>query len=358
VGSQGHFLQADGSNARGYYSNGLDPKYLSLGSALSTADNTTLGTTALTTYCAAAATAANCPSYFSNFNPTQALSTLLKPFPFQNVSDLAGNVANANYHALQTTFNMRNWHRLTFMANYTWSRSIDDGGTFRTGYAIPQALSNTDQSWAPDRIERGVSTSNQPHHIVVTGVYDLPFGRDILAKNAVERAIFGGFKFSTIFQAYSGSPLAITGASCNANPAQVTCMPNYAGNFPRSGQNVRINGKWGQGATRANASTMKYIDSTAFAYAPAYTFGNLARTAAYNLYGPGNYQLDLSIRRSFKLHLTEASKFSFQADLYNATNHTFFAVSSTVYGNSSFGTVTTNSNYNRRAAQLSARLEF
>ena len=25
------------------------------------------------------------------------------------------------------------------MANYTWSRSIDDGGTFRSGYDIPAA---------------------------------------------------------------------------------------------------------------------------------------------------------------------------------------------------------------------------
>ena len=36
---------------------------------------------------------------------------------------------------------MRASHGLTFMANYTWSRSIDDGGTFRTGYAIPAAYS-------------------------------------------------------------------------------------------------------------------------------------------------------------------------------------------------------------------------
>ena len=35
VGSQGHFLIADGTNARGFYADQLDPKYLSLGSHLS-----------------------------------------------------------------------------------------------------------------------------------------------------------------------------------------------------------------------------------------------------------------------------------------------------------------------------------
>ncbi len=45
---------------------------------------------------------------------------------------------------------MRASHGLTFMANYTWSRSIDDGGTFRTGYAIPAAYSNSGSAWKQD----------------------------------------------------------------------------------------------------------------------------------------------------------------------------------------------------------------
>ena len=34
VGSQGHFLPTDGGNARGFWADQLDPKYLSLGSNL------------------------------------------------------------------------------------------------------------------------------------------------------------------------------------------------------------------------------------------------------------------------------------------------------------------------------------
>jgi hypothetical protein len=355
VGSQGHFLVSDGSNPRGYWSDGLDPNYLQYNSDLS--DNGTTNTT-LSAFCASHSGV--CPSYYTLANSATTLATILKPFPFQGVSDTAGNVANANYHALQTMFQMRPSHHLTFMANYTWSRSIDDGGTFRSGYPIPQQYSNTDKSWKADRIERSVSTSNQPHHFVLTGVYDLPFGRDFLNSNEIERAVLGGFKLSTIFQAFSGSPLAITQSSCT-NPAEPTCMPNYNPAYPLS-KNVRINGKYGTGVTWKNAGTRQFIDGTAFVGPANYTFGNLSRTAAYNLYGPGNYQWDLSLRRSFALHITESSKFNFQADLYNVTNHTFFAISSTSWGvgnsNASFGTLTTNPNYNRRAAQLSARLEF
>ncbi len=37
VGSEGHFLQIDSFHARGIWANDLDPKYLYLGSTLSTA---------------------------------------------------------------------------------------------------------------------------------------------------------------------------------------------------------------------------------------------------------------------------------------------------------------------------------
>ena len=93
--------------------------------------------------------------------------------------------------------------------------------------------------------------------------------------------------------------------------------------------------------------------------APAYTFGDAPRTAPYGLSGPGNYQLDLAVVRSFPLHITESTKLNFRAEWYNVTNHTLFAVASTVLGNSSFGQVDSKLRAaTRKAAQFSARIEF
>jgi hypothetical protein len=271
---------------------------------------------------------------------------------------------------------MRPAHGLTFMANYTWSHTIDDGGTFRTGYPIPAAYSNTGTSWAADRIERDSSTSNQPHHIVVTGVWELPFGKSIFADHAWQRAIFGGYKLSEIFQAFSGSPLPITGSSCQTNPAESTCNPMLNPSFTGS---ARVNGKWGQGITAANTSAISYIAASAgnctstlptgpfinpvstclnSSYAPSYTFGNAPRTAPYGLYGPGNYNLDLALVRSFPLHFTEAARLELRAEWYNVTNHTWFAVASEAVGNASFGQVTSNPSATRKSAQLDARINF
>jgi hypothetical protein len=353
VGSQGHFLQTDGGNGRGYWSDALDPKYLlTVGSHLADKGS------AIATDCATFNLP--CPPA-ALMNTGQQLSTFLKPFPFQSVSDNFGQyIGNANYNALQVYLSMRTWHGLTSNINYTFSRAIDDAGYFRTGYPIPSGtINNSSASYPADRIERSVSTTNQPQHFVATAVWNWPFGKTILAENAAERAILGGFTWSGVYQAYSGSPLMITSSSCQTNPAIPSsgnfCPPTLNPNFTGP---ARINGKWGSGVTLANYNSKSFIDSNAFTSTPNYMFGNSPRTAPYNLYGPDNYQLDLAMVRSFPLHITEATKLEFRAEWYNVTNHTFFAVASTAWGNASFGQVANNSSANRKAAQFSARIAF
>ncbi|MGA2569283.1 MAG: TonB-dependent receptor [Terracidiphilus sp.] len=377
VGSEGHFLQLDSYHARGYWADDLDPKYLYLGTRLADTGSTTTTVTADCT-----AYGLTCPG-LSIYSKSQPLSTLLKPFPFQSVTDGLGYVGNANYNALQAMLSVRSFHGLTMNANYVWSRTIDDGGSFRSGYPIPAGTvaNHSTASYPADRIERSVSTSNQPQHFVATVVWDWPLGKTVLAQNATERAILGGFKWSGIYQAYNGSPLALTANSCQTNPAQVTCPPITNPNFAGS---ARQNGKWGKGAfgstyyygTQTVATQPSYIvpstgttvstaagpfmntSASAIASSYAYQFSDAPRTAPYNLYGPGNYQLDLALVRSFPLHITEAAKLDFRAEWYNVTNHTAFGVASTAVGASTFGQVTSSSTFNRKSAQFSARISF
>jgi hypothetical protein len=356
VGSQGHFLQSDSLTGRGYWSDQMDPKYLvSVGSHLAdTGKTATTVTQDCTTY------NLTCTG-LSIFNTSQALSTLLKPFPFQSVSDSFGYVGNSNYNAVQATVSLRNWNGVTASANYTYSKAIDDAGYYRTGYAIPSgALYQSTASYPADRIERGVSTSNQPSHFVTTVVWKAPFGKTILADSALERDVLGGFSFSGIFQYYSGSPIVLTMSTCQSLPAAPSssfCPPSYNTAFTGP---ARQNGKYGQGVTYLNYNTqaLSYINSNAFVTTPSYFLGNTARTAADGLYGPDNYQLDLGMNRSFPLHLTETTKLDFRAEWYNVTNHTTWSVASAALGASTFGTVTPSATYNRKAAQFTARLNF
>ncbi len=380
VGSEGHFLQLDSNHARGFWADDLDPKYIAaLGANASQLSVTDTGSN-LPTICSTYNLP--CPSAALMNKTKQAVSTFLKPYPFQTVGDSFGYVGNSNYHAVQAMLSMRRWHGITLNANYTFSKIIDDGGSFRTGYPIPAGTmaNHLSSSYPADRYERSLSTSNQPQHFVATAVWDWPFGRSLFAGNSAERAILGGFTWSGVYQAYTGSPLTLTGSSCQTNPAQVTCLPIMNPNFTGP---VRVNGKWGQGTlgtstipgTKTAITNPSYIaTSTGTSVSTAagpfmnpvsgilssynYLFSDAPRTAPYNLYGPGNYQLDIAMIRSFPLHLTETTKLDFRAEWYNITNRTFFGVANTAVGNSVFGQATSSSVANRKSAQFSARIEF
>lgn len=362
VGNQGHFLLPTGA-ARGIDSNQLDPKYLTLGSSV-------LGATAK---------ASNMPTGslpYPTFN--NKVSQALLPFPqYSGVSDVVGSVANSNYNALQLSIVQRYDRGLTFMLNYTYSKTIDDAGTFRTGYAIPAgALANSTQSWPVDRIERSRGTIDQPQDLVATGTYDLPFGAGhIGGGNPVVRNLVGGWRLSSIFSYYAGDPLAITEGSCTA-PGQGTCMPSYAPGFTGS---ARQNGAWGHGATRTTLASIQYINPAAFtatsavANAPCtagtscagMVLGNLPRTAAYGLRGPGNDNIDGDLRRTFNLWREGRVKFVFDASVFNAVNHVWFGSTSstadgsigTATGSSSLGVVAGQAN-NPRQWQFSGHIDF
>jgi hypothetical protein len=129
------------------------------------------------------------------------------------------------------------------------------------------------------------------------------------------------------------------------------CMPNY--NTAFSGP-VRINGKWEERATAALSPN--YINISAFSNPTAYTFGNLARTAAYGLCGQVNFDLDMSLKRTIPIH--EAINFLVDISAYSVTNSMIFGAPPVSTGTpSTFGKLTSQAN-NSRDIQLAFRLNF
>ncbi|MDE1163314.1 MAG: TonB-dependent receptor [Acidobacteriaceae bacterium] len=355
VGSQGHFLTPDTLNGRGQFINQLDPKYLGLGSQLSNPATTA----------SLAAAGVNTP--YASFLGSQGSPTIgqaLKPYAqYTGMSDAYGFVGNTSYNSLQVYATRRFVKGFTFMANYNWSKSIDNNGTFRSGYDIPAAYAEDGKFHAARSLDRSLSLADQRHKVVMTGSWDLPFGKGSLGgQNLVTRNILGGFKLSSIFSAYSGAPMSFTLNSANTNPSQAVAYsyrnPNYSGNGKLANRPA---------LTSATLGKTQYLDPNAWTTTPNYRFAVSARTAPYSgLFQPGNYRWDLSLRREIKIPNRFASnaRLTLEADYFNVTNHTHFvysasnAVQATI-GSSTYGTlqVDTNSAYNR-AAQLAARFDF
>jgi hypothetical protein len=341
VGTQGHFLPASSSGARGFYSNQVDPKYLPLKGLL---NSNVSASNAATIFAQTAALGFPLSLPYPTF--TGQLSQMLKPFPqYSGVTDSYDNMDNSNYNALQLVVKQRMSRNLSFMFNYTWGAEIDDNGTFRSGYL-------------PTRVERARGIADTPNVINSTAIWQMPFGagEPLNPGNRIVRALVSGYQMSGIATYNSGNPLAVTSSGCVA-PGAGQCMPNYT---PGYAGTSRINGKYGAGAlatgSPAYVDINAFVDPTNMTLYPNYTIGNLARTAPYGLRGPSAYDIDLSLKRTITLH--DKYKVLLDVSGYNMTNAVIFTaptVSTSTPG--TFGKVVSQSN-NSRDIQLAARFNF
>jgi hypothetical protein len=386
VGNQSHHLVnsgATGGNARGYWSNQLDPRYLAgLGSVTDVTGKNPILTSPATAANVAKAQAAmsgaiNIPVSYQAAAAVSSTATIaqgLVAFPqYSGVNDLWGsNVGNFSYNSLQVTLEQRLSHGLTFNFNYTFNRNIGDDGTFRSGFDIPSAaISGGGPNWHQDRIERNATTTQTPHIIHAYGVYKLPFGAGHMGGgNSFVRALASGWQVSGIYTYSVGTPVAITYAGCTS-PLQGQCMPDLNPAF--TSNNARINGGFGTGPGGRTAcnlgvgtgcAAVKYFDSNGFkapanvsaaGVAPINLIGNVPRTGALHLTNPAAQNLDTSLRRNITVF--REMSLVLEADCLNTFNHTIFSSPNAVYGSAAFGTITSTSN-SPRDFQLAAHFNF
>ncbi|HWB87325.1 MAG TPA: carboxypeptidase-like regulatory domain-containing protein [Bryobacteraceae bacterium] len=327
-GSSGHFLAGAGN--AGPETNQIPLQYLALGSLLS-------ATATPTTIAAAQAVFPNIGLPFPNFVGT--IAQMLRPFPqYGGISNPWANLGNSTYNSLRATFNRRFSHGLTFMLGYTFSKELDDLAGPRNPF--------------DNSLEKAPGTIDRAHVLSATFVYQLPFGAGhLLGSNRVASAIIGGWQVAGVVTYNSGAPLTISANGCTSGSILGPCFPNYNPSF--SGD-VRINGNYGSGSVLGSTPTV-YLDKTAFVDPAPFTVGNVPRSAAFGLYMQPVKDVDLSLRREFKIR--EQVKLALQADAFNFGNAVYFTAPGANIDSASFGTLSSQANQPRKV-QLSGRITF
>ncbi|HUA62793.1 MAG TPA: TonB-dependent receptor [Verrucomicrobiae bacterium] len=324
--SAGHWLP--GAGVAGLFTNQIPVKYLPLQGTLSS----TLNATSL------AQVQALFPSFNTPFpNFTGTVAQALKPFPqYGGISDPWLDVGNSTYNSLQISLTQRLSRGLTFMFNYTYSKELDD----LAGVRDPNK----------DFLEKGPGAIDHPTVVAATFVYQLPIGKGhkLTSSSPAVNAIIGNWQFSGIFTYSGGAPLSITGSCTGGGIIDAVCYPNYAANFSGS---VWQNGTPGN----ANITTTAYLNKAAFADAPAYTEGVLARSAPLGLFAPHIADMDISVRK--EVAIRERVRLALQADAFNVNNAVHFAAPGTNIDSATFGIFTAMSNSPRKL-QFSARISF
>ena len=244
-----------------------------------------------------------------------------RPFPqFSHVYVEAPSFGNSTYHAFNAKIERRFKKGMMFMANYTWSKFLDDvaGGDDLNG------STSTYQSLYLRKLDKSYSGSHVPHSFAAHAVYELPFGKGKrFANNSrIAQNIVGGWNLTAALSLHSGLPWGVTELTNTSNTYSASVRPNLVGNPFLSNSRSK------------NDILNEYFNVDAFQAPATSYFGNAARNSGF---GPGSEQIDTTLEKEWRYN--ERIRLQFRADCYNIFNHANFANPSTVQGQGNFGTV-------------------
>jgi predicted heme/steroid binding protein len=231
---------------------------------------------------------------------------------FSSTGEIAG-IANSSYNAMEVSLRKRLSHGLSFLASYTWSKTIDDVSSFNiTGSASKPVAGENDLAQNPFNLgaERGLSLFDARNRFVGSYVWALPFWNQ--SQNWYQW-VLGGWQLNGIATLMSGTPFTVfdsNDVAAQGTAPEITGFsaqrPNLNGN-PNNGP--RSVGVW------LNASAFQRLDPTA----NAGQFGTEGRNVNV---GPGYADWDFAALKNFKV--TESTQLQFRAELFDVLNRTNF----------------------------------
>ena len=266
---------------------------------------------------------------------TGSVAQALRPYPqYLNIIDLSDPNGNSTYNALQVKLVKRLSHGLTILGAYTWSKSLTDGNIAAGGGPSGQDFYNR-------RLEKSLSTFDQPQLCNISYTYELPFGYGkALVNRGLASKIVGGWQLTGIQQYQKGTPVQITVNNTLPifNGAQ---RPNL-----KQGVEMTLNPTNPLGGRRFNTA--------AFTLPLSYTLGNASPT--YNaLRAPNSFNESFALIR--RIQLREKITLTFRGEFFNILNRVVFSAPSGNLSSTSFGESFSQANTPRQG-QVSLRLEF
>ncbi|HXK00786.1 MAG TPA: carboxypeptidase regulatory-like domain-containing protein [Verrucomicrobiae bacterium] len=234
----------------------------------------------------------------------------------------------SRYNALQVKVEKRFSHGLSFLASYTFSKTMDNTTTILYPY-------NDQLNYA---LSQGFKLVDVPQNFVLSYVYELPFGngKALAHYSGVAGRLVSGWSLNGITTFQSGQPLFITVANNllnnngGSNAANITCS-----------------------SVATPKQVNQWFDTTCFANPPAYTFGN---SGVGHVRGPGLNNTDFSLAKDTLLS-AERLRLRVEADFFNVFNTAHFGNPNTTLGNSNFGVIS-GDRLPPRLIQLGAKFQF
>jgi hypothetical protein len=227
-----------------------------------------------------------------------------RPFPWAGTTGMMDSRGSSNYHALAIQAEKRYSKGLQFLVSYTWSKTMENGGSglFGSneggagGASQVQNYNDLSRNW-------GVAAYDITNYLSAAIQYAFPAGRgkQFLNKGPLSY-ILGDWQANTITQLRSGQPYNLVAPGDPANlgndwAAYTYCRPNQVSDWHV-----------------ANPSAAQYFNQAAFAI-PVYSFGNVGQNS---MRSAPVYNVDFSLFKGIRLK--ENLQLEFRAEAYNIFN--------------------------------------
>jgi hypothetical protein len=281
---------------------------------------------------------------------TQPYNPALVPFPNWGVIFNTANLGGQNYQSLELEATHKMSRGLTYEANYAWTHNISDAqGDAPTAFVGETNYGLAVLNHFDVHANRGHVEGTRQHRMLVTGTYELPFGkgRQWMSTSPIMDGIFGGWNINTISLLETGPYLTPTDG---VNFDQTNTEPSLDGSIVRPDRVPRPAMPAQRGA---------YFNLNSFAHTPQGA-GRIGNAGVGSLEAPGTIAVSAGLAKELAIH--EAWRLRFESTFSNVLNHTNLAPPATNISNpGTFGVLTaaqTTENAGNRTVQLALRIEF
>lgn len=247
-----------------------------------------------------------------------------------NYSSVSDNFAggHASYNGLQLSASRRIRHGFTLLANYTWSKSIDNGA-------------EGDDPFDPFdvRLSRGLADADMAHVFVASLVWQLP---ELRTDRILAKRLIGGWEMAGTVSLHTGTPFSVVSGVDNS---QSGVGSDLADRVPGVSPHLHHSSK--------AAEIAEYFNASAYVVNALGTFGDSGRNS---LFGPGLENIDFAASKT--LYGSESERFHalFRAEAFNLFNRTNLGQPTADASSNNDGEITDSGA--PRVLQLALRVEF
>jgi len=225
-------------------------------------------------------------------DPTTGVRPYSSSFNSFGVINQVGSEGTSNYNSLQSTLQIREWHKVTAQFAYTWAHSLDEMTQYR-GF-LPQDSRNLKGDY-------GNSDFDTRHSFTALATYRLPSSEHL-------KLLLNGWETSALVSLHTGQPFTVYTGSDSSNTNEGFQRPDLIGD-PFKGVSHSIQ------TDSSGSKFVQWVNPAAFAQPANGTFGNLSRN---KYFGPGFGSVDFSVYKNKKI--TERISTQLRVEMFNLFN--------------------------------------